>query len=221
MTAVTLTTLRSRVRERADMPVAGFIADSATSLDAFINEGVQRLHEKLVSAYGDEYVSSTQALTIVAGTKDYALPTDFFKLYGVDIIHNGRTQTLRPFMRAQRNDFQHPYSSWAVVPKYTIRGSNLHLEPSPVATTGTLFYAPCAALLVQTSDAVNYPNGWERYVVMYAAIQCLIKEESDTGPLTSQLRLWEAELDAVAQDRDAAFPRNVVDVESISVWEPW
>lgn len=213
MASVTLTTLRSRVRERADMPVAGFLADSATSLDAFINEGVQRLHEKLVEAYGEEYASSSASLTCTGSASDVALPSDFFKLYGVDMPVGGVTRTLRPFMRAERNALRYNAPSWDSVPKYSLVGSYIRFLPIPPACTATIYYAPTTTLLATGTDTVNFPNGWERYVVLYAAIQALMKEESDVRDLRFELEKLERDLDAIKENRDAAFPRQVVDLE--------
>jgi hypothetical protein len=213
MAAVTLTTLLARVRERADMPVAGFIADSATGLYAWINEGVQRLHEKLVEAYGEEYISSSASLTCTGSASDVALPSDFFKLYGIDMPVGGTTRTLKPYMRAERNSLRYGSVSWETVPKYSLVGSNIRFLPIPPACTATIYYAPTTTLLASGSDTVNFPNGWERYVVLYAAIQCLAKEESDTRELRMELEKLERDLDAIKENRDAAFPRQVVDLD--------
>ena len=64
---VTLTTLRSRVRERADMVGSSFIADAATGLDAWINEANQKLHGMLVDAMGEEYVLDLEVSPPSAG----------------------------------------------------------------------------------------------------------------------------------------------------------
>ena len=195
------------------MPVAGFIADSATSIDAFINEGVQRLHEKLVEAYGEEYVSSSGSLTLTGSASDVALPTDFLKLYGVDLSSGGSTRTLRPFMRAERNAYRHASPSWETIPRYSLVGAYIRFLPIPAAGTATIYYAPTVALLANAGDTVNFPNGWERYVVLYAAIQCLAKEESDTRDLRMELENLERDLDTIKENRDAAFPRQVVDLD--------
>lgn len=217
MTAVTLTTLRARARERADMPVAGFVGDTATGIDAWINEGVQLLHEKLINAYGNDYKESQVALNVVAGTSDYALPADFFKLLGVDLNIYGAVRALRSYTRAERNSLRQAIPSYITVPKYRIEGSNLRLYPATINATGVLFYVPAAALLVGGADTIDVPNGWERYVVLYTAIQMRMKEESDVREMTSLLNKWEQELEVAAQDRNAAFPQQTVDLENIDV----
>lgn len=76
MGTVTLQNFIDRARSRADMPLAGYITDP--ELTVWINEGISILHEKLVSAYSEEYSEKEVALTTIAGTTDYALPSDFF-----------------------------------------------------------------------------------------------------------------------------------------------
>lgn len=220
MAAVTLTTLRARARESADKTGSSFISDAANSLDAWINEGVQHLHEKLVEAMGEKYAYSTSSLSFVAGTTDYALPADFLKLYGVDVPYAGVTQTLRPYTFAERNWHKNRAQLGIGVPRYTILGTNLHIEPSLITATATLHYAPAAALLVNGSDTVNFPNGWERYVVIYAAMRATMKEESDASPLAALLRAEDERLETLIQDRDVGHPRKLVDIEATHT-EDW
>lgn len=217
MGSVTLTELRTRARTRANMPVAGFVSDS--ELDGFLNEGVQRLHGKLVEAYGEEYVESTYAFSTVAGTTDYSLPADFYKLYGIDMPLAGRTRTLRPYNRQERNIFKDTRFTNVSPPRYALVGSKIRFAPSPPSADCTMWYAPEATKLVLTTDTVTFPNGWEKFVVAYAAVQMLMKEESDTRPLQGQLNQWEHELDEMRENRDIAFPRQATDVEAIASWD--
>lgn len=215
MAAISLTTLRARVRERADMQQASFMLDTATSLDAFINEGVQILHEKMVMAYGSDYKEKTSSFTC-DGTGNVTLPTDFFKLLGVDLNMYGVTRTIRPYMRAERNAHKNssiwsPYSK----PFYKLSGpTTLKLLPAPPSgLVGSIIYSPSVAPLASGSDTFETIDGWERYIVLYAAIQCLIKEESDTGALMEQLNIMNAQLDSVIENRDAGHPQHTVDVD--------
>ena len=89
MAAVTLNSLIARARQRADMPVAGFVADDANGIYAWINEGVQKLQELLVKAYGEEFVETSTTFNTVAGTTDYNLPTDMLAFYGIDMTVGG------------------------------------------------------------------------------------------------------------------------------------
>lgn len=221
MTAVSLTTLRARVRERADMPIAGFVADSATSLDAWINEGVQQLHEKLIEAYGSDYKETSASYT-TTGTDNVPLPADFFKLLGVDMNLAQGVATLSAFNRAERNAFRNATVSYRSLPCYKLSGNNLRLLPAPATgTTGTIWYAPVATLLVNAGDTVDFPNGWERYVVLYAAIQALMKEESSVHDLRIELASMEAKLQSIIENRDAGQPMHAADVDLVNIDPRW
>jgi hypothetical protein len=217
MPAVALSVLRTRVRERADMVGSAFVADVATGLDAWINEGVQRLHGKLVDAFGDEYVESTSTFNTVAGTSDYNLPTGFFRLYGVDLSFNGTARTLLPYTRAERNALTSSFAGAVYPPWYRVVGGKLRLLPVPAAVyAGTIYYAPEATLLVNAGDTITVPNGWEAYVVLYAAIQSLLKEESDARGFQSELQALDTELVRLRDDRDSAFPKSAVDMDNLN-----
>jgi hypothetical protein len=226
MTAVTLATLRTRARERADMPAAGFIPDSATGIDAFINEGVQRLHEKLVEAYASDYVEKQQSFT-TTGADSVALPADFYKLLGVDLnSSDGTVVTLAPFPRGMRNVYKNSANDGlGYRTRFKLSGANtLRLLPAPTAgMTGVIWYSPAATLLTATVDFVDFPNGWERYVVLYTAIQMKMKQESGIGELQTELLKMEAELQSIADRRDLSAPSHAVDVDQVeaSEWRRW
>lgn len=225
MAAVTLTTLIARSRERADMPVAGFIADSATGIYAFINEGVQKLQELLVKAYGEQYLETSSTFNTVAGTTDYNLPTDLLAFYGVELTIGGVAFTLRPYTNVERNlQVNQLINFQGQAPRYKLVGMSpgvVRLLPAPAAAyAGVIRYAPSATLLATGSDSVNLPNGWERYVVCYTAIQMLAKEESDTRVLQSMLDKMEMELMEIAQRRNADQPHSVADVEAVDDENP-
>lgn len=211
MSSVTLTTLVARVRERADMVGSSFIVDSATGLYAWINEAHQKLHGMVVGALGEEYVSSSQAFT-TAGT-DITLPTDFYKLYGVDLNFHGLMRSLKKYNRAERNLYREIHPEFT--PRYALVGSALRLYPVPSSgLTGAILYAPEATTLAAGSDSVNYPNGWERFIVIDAAIQALAKEESNTSTLVAERDLIVREIETAKEERDLANPHQVVDVST-------
>lgn len=220
MAAVTLTTLRARSRERADMPVAGFVPDSATGIDAWINEGVQKLQERLIRAYGEDFLEKSAAITTISGTTDYALPADFLVLYGVELNVGGKTFSLLKYNHAERNLYKNSAkTSWRQLPRYRLSGMQagvVRLLPAPDgAYSGAIWYAPVATLLVEAAETVNFPNGWERYIVAYTAIQMLMKEESSVTDLRGEFKAMETELAEIAQRRDADQPHSAVDIEAV------
>lgn len=193
------------------MTGSSFVADAATGLDAWINEAHQKLHGMLVDALGEEYVSSTSSFTTLAATSDYALPTGFYKLFGVDLEYHGIMRALTRYERPERNAYREIRPE--ALPRYSLVGSNLRLYPIPTAgLAGTILYAPEATVLVNAGDSVTYPNGWEKYIVIDAAIQALLKEESDTRALMAERERIEKEIREAKEARDMATPKRVVDV---------
>lgn len=222
MAAVTLTTLRARSRVRADMPVAGFVADDATGIDAWINEGSQKLHELLIKAYGEAFKETTSTFNTISGTTDYNLPTDLIAFYGIDMTIGGFDFSLRPYNNAERNLYKNAsinQTTWTLKPRYKLVGmapGTIRLLPAPTGVFAcTVRYAPSATLLVNAGDSINVPNGWERFIVVYTAIQMLMKEESDTRELRIELDKMEEELKEIAQRRNADQPHSVTDIESV------
>lgn len=193
------------------MTGSSFVADAATGLDAWINEAHQKLHGMLVDALGEEYVSSTSSFTTLAATSDYALPTGFYKLFGVDLEYHGVMRALSRYERPERNAYREIRPE--ALPRYSLVGNNLRLYPIPTAgLAGTILYAPEATVLVNAGDTVTYPNGWEKYIVIDAAIQALLKEESDTRALMAERERIEKEIREAKEARDMATPKRVVDV---------
>lgn len=219
MASVTLTRLVERARSRADMPLVGFI--SAQELTDWINEGYQALHEKLVGAYGEGYVSSSATLTSTSGVA--ALPATFFKLLTIETTVGGVVTTLLPYTVQERNAYRN--AVWGhVKPRYALVGSNINFLPTP--PNGTQFaitYAPEVTPLAVGADTVTFPNGWEKYIVAYAAKQMLDKEESDTSTLARLLMQWDQELEEMRMSRDAAAPKSSVDLDAVEFdsYAPW
>ncbi len=212
MASVTLTTLLSRARERADMINSQFVTDA--KFTDWINEANQRLHGMLVEAMGEEYVSLTSAFTTAANTSDYPLPASFYKLYGVDLNYHGYWHSLERFERPERNVYREAHHT---MPRYALVGSNLRLYPIPsVGLTGSIIYAPEATVLVNPSDTVSYPNGWEKFVVIDAAIQALLKEESDVRGLSAERAAIVREIEVAKENRDMATPKYVTDTSLLN-----
>jgi hypothetical protein len=200
---------------------SAFVADSGLGLDAWINEANQKLHGMLVDALGEEYVSSSASFTTIANTSDYAVPASFYKLYGVDLDYHGVMRSLKQYTRAERNTYRELHPEY--LPRYSLVGTNIRLYPIPTAgLTGAILYAPEATTLVNSGDTVNYPNGWQRFIVIDAAIQALAKEESDVRTLVAERAAIIKEIEQTKEQRDLATPKRVVDLEvAESFIEDW
>lgn len=189
---------------------SSFVADAATGLDAWINEAHQKLHGMLVDALGEEYVESINNIT-TTGADSYALPSDFYKLYAAGVIDGDRVRKMQQFTRGEQ--YKYLDTRTVNVPRYRIVNRTLRLAPN-IATGKVLYisYAPNATTLSVAGDTVDYPNGWERFIVIDAAIQALMKEESSVTTLVAERDRIIQEIEATKEQRDLANPTKVVDV---------
>lgn len=220
--AATLLTLRTRAKRLADMENSSFVADAEWL--AYINEGKAELHEILVGKHEDYSVTSC-TIPLVAGTDAYALPDGtlyssalaFLKERGVDLVVGSESYTLEPFEFRERNRYSFVEGAGiSDVPyRYSVVGDNLRITPAPTASgTLTLWYVPQSVDLSADGDTLpaSMATGWERYLVVYAAMRALMKEESDVSALMAELARSRATIEAAAGTRRAGDPRRVVDV---------
>ncbi len=218
--------IRTTVRQRVDMTnVSGdytnsFITDS--ELNQYINNSYFELYDLLVQKYGnDYYVQTPYQFQTVGNTYLYALPSDFYKLLGVDLALSNNTNdswvTIRPFMFADRNRYAVPnFQSFYGVTnlRYRLQGNNLWLTPTPTAgQTMRIWYVPRLVELVADIDTADGVSGWDEYIIVDAAIKCLEKEESDTSVFMAQKQGLIARIEAAAENRDAGNPQVVSDTQ--------
>jgi hypothetical protein len=221
--SISLTNLRAQVRERADMTGSTFVADSANSLDAFINAACGELYDLLVAKFED-YFTTSGTLTLVAGTDNYPLSdinasTD--KVLGVDVLDGSRYRDLKPFDFAHRNEFSGQSANPLTRMRYQLRGARIYFHPGPgVSGTARVWYVPKMTLLVSGSDTFDpYKDTWIDYVIASAAIRCLSKEESDVSALHADMARVKRQIDEVAGTRVLDGPARVVDTDGASMPE--
>lgn len=229
--ATTLITMVNAAADRADMPTpttTTFVPKSTWV--QYVNAACQELHEKLAEAYGSDYRVATESTITTDGTNStFALPTDFFKLLGVDLLLSNVTvnnQTnrisLRRFNFADRNKYTLPniQTLWGRTNMvYRLRGDNLWLTPLPAANqTIYVIYVPRFTPLVNDADSFDGINGWEEWVVNDAAMKALAKEESDISQVAALQAKQEERLTHVIENRDAGMPATTVDVYRSNGW---
>ena len=226
MANVTIATLMSRSRQRADMENNNFVQDS--ELVEYINAGLAELHDILVQQYGEDYYVSSKDFTTVAGTDTYPIisstsgpnATDFYKLRGIDAkINNSDYFTLSPFNFNERNLYQN-WGSWSLLGltnvRYRLVGGNIIFTPQPDGATAVKFwYIPTAAQFASSTDTSTEwddLNGYAEYVVTFAAIRMLQKEESDVSVFLAQKAELIKRITDAAANRDADNPLTVTDI---------
>jgi hypothetical protein len=188
--AVSYTELKRRAKAAADMTYSDFW-DSTQWLDQ-INSSVRKLYNKLVEADQDFYTVA-RYIELDGTNTIFRLPSDFYKLKGVDYELNGLTRQMRSYSFSERSLFSD------VAPSQQI----------------TLWVVPTfGGFLDENPDTEEFDgiNGWEEWVILDAAIQALIAEESDASALMTERGIIEASIESMKAARDIGEPERVRDV---------
>jgi hypothetical protein len=216
---MTLLQLRTAARQRADQVNSTFVSDP--ELTGYVNQSAYELYDLMVAAYGDAYFAKTPPYSFTTdGTNEtFALPTDLYKLLGVDLQTNGAPNgwlTLRPFNMAERNRNWRPNAAPIVgftSLRYRLSGSNLWLTPLPSSgQTVRIWYVPRMTELSADADILDGMSGWTEYVIVDAAIKMMVKEESDPSALMAQKAGLLKRITEMAPNRDEGAPPTVSDV---------
>lgn len=216
--ATTLSDLKDRVRQRADKVNSTWLADA--ELTSYINASYAELYDLLVTTYEDYFITGPTSFTL--STSDagvYSLPSDFYKLKGVDFQTGGDWITVYPHTWDDRNNsrISRRYTSAGDTERsYRMIGSNLRIEPSDAATgTYRLWYVPAYTALSSDTDEIDSiisRNNWEEYIVVDAAAKVLQKEESDASGVLFAKDQLRKRIEGSATDRDIDQPESVSDV---------
>lgn len=213
--AITLVELRTQSRQRADMENSNFVSDS--ELNNYINNSIAELHDILIQAYDSDYYIETSEFQTVSDQQDYDLPTDFYKLRGVDVkLNNDDFVTVRKFNFNERNRFD-AFVIWdflgAPAIRYRLLGSKIRFTPKPdKEVTVRLWYVPLATKLVNDTDSLDDFNAYSEYVIVDAAIKMMQKEESDVTVLLAEKAALKRRIEEAANNRDAARPSSISDI---------
>lgn len=213
MSSVTLATLKERVLDRADLTGSDFI--DTTQLVNYINDAISELWDLLVVSYQDYFLSSA-TLAVVPGQQSYALATvfsggDFYKLVKVYAAVNSKKYPIPTF---SLDDYQTDSTPSLSPGRYRLLGNNIVFSPEPTTSSSVeLWYIPNPTVLASDSDSLTLtiPVGWMEYVVVSAAIRCLLKEESDATDLIRERDRIKMHI-MEAAERDNGEPRRVRDV---------
>jgi hypothetical protein len=218
MASIVASDMITRVRRRGDFENSEFVTDE--ELTDFLNRGLCELWDILVTThenYGMENYSFT-----VPGTAPYALPTDFYKLMGVDFSPSsgGTTSRVRPFSFQHRNQYSNPIikASGVDLVEYALVGDDIKLIPEDLPSgTIKLWYIKTAPQFepADISSVVNgITPGYEEYPATYAVMLAKNKEESDIKFEVSNLERLANRITLAATKRDAGESTSIVDVNN-------
>lgn len=219
----TLLSYRTRVRQRADMEKTDFIGDD--ELDHFINQSAAELYDLLVSKFEDYYAADPFEFSLGGADNSYPLPSDFYKLRGVDrSLGGGQYADVQRFNFKDRNRRANSlYRSYGQV-KYRIVGNKIQFTPYdqcsgnyrvhyiPKPIVGLVGDPGNGIAQVDLNDFMDY----DEFIVIDAAIKCLVKEESDTSALQLAKDNITRRIMALSAGLDSSNPDVIADVTGAS-----
>jgi hypothetical protein len=209
--------LRLQAKQRADRVNSSFVADP--EWNSYINASAYELRDLLVNTYEDYYMATAHTFVTDGSSSQYALPSDFEKLLGVDMGLGGGTTgyiTLHKFDFIERNNYVFPQVTSQLLgvfnPRYRLMADNLFMIPTPSGgQTVRVWYIPRMSVMLQDTDVLDGVSGWEEYVIVDAAIKALQKEESTEAVqvLMAQKQALIKRIEESAMNRDAGQPDTI------------
>jgi hypothetical protein len=212
----TLSALRTLVRQRSDTENDGHITDA--ELTNYVNASFAELYDILTSRFEDYFITEPAPQYVLTGTTNtISLPADFYKMRGLDYLANGTDDwvEVKKFNFADRNKRRTAISRLAngyPYREYRVLGSLITINP-PQQAAGTyqLWYIPRFAPLVLDLDVLTGVLDFEEYIVVDAALKCVIKQEGDITALKLSKADLVKRISEMASNRDAGEPETIAD----------
>lgn len=225
---VTLTELRTRVRDRADIEGAtGFLTDAR--VNEYINSSIAALWDMLLESMGHDFYVTMSTITLLPSVDGlYSLPADFYIMRRVEVLQGEQAFPIRPItmhtLRRYDNDFLAPVYRALDAPDSgyrlvgTVSATTGVYTPQiwlPKNWTGTLriYYCPHAPVLDAEGDVWDGFNGWEEWVILDAAIKVAMKQERDPSDLYAARERVELRIRSLANARDMTHGEVIAETE--------
>ena len=226
---VSLGTLMERVLQRCNLEGRSAFIKPPELADTINGSIAEWVDEVRGTTWGSTYARSKRTFPTESGRQTYPLPFDFLTALSVDVLIASGAQPIcaRAYQEEERNAYVGLSLAYGptVVPVYQIQGSDIALLPVPLgAYTVTLNYVPGAPKLEDAEDTIDSINGWEEFIVLDAAIKCLLKSgEHERIPFLSQrLEQQRQRIRALAPRRDQQTAERVHVVQNAGYgWEDW
>lgn len=234
--AMSLAELMGLTRQESDTENDEHITDS--EIQRYINQSRLELYDMLITTFGEDYYTAQASFPLVAGTDLYNLPDGilyggapcYYKgmlveaTQGPNVIA-GQPITLDRFNLREKNRFNLPQNLMNypyMLPRYRLSGSQILFAPKPASgITVNLWYAPKLRPLFEATDMAEDWGGWLEYVVVDAAIKCLLKQERDASAYFARKGALKARIEAAAPNRDLAEPNTVTETQPLGMGNPF
>ena len=160
---VTLTELRTLTRQRADMENSQFVDD--TELTRYLNNSWGELYNLIGENFNEDYFTTSSTISLTSGTDSYSLPSDFYKLRGVDlVVTSTESVPLRRYNWAQRT--RNSLTVYARDYRYRLQKNSIVFTPVPSTSDSVkLFYIPSPRKLESVTPSVVTRGSTTTYTV--------------------------------------------------------
>lgn len=183
MSAITLATLRDTVRFRGDYQNVRKFSDANLNIE--IQQSFGEFYE-LVADTNEGFWDTSATVATTANTTYVALPTDAWRVQGVDRLDGGDYVELQQVSVSERNRFGSSATGEPSIYRLTARGIELLPTPDAIYTLRVL-YTPLAPALTESQPREWY-NGWEDYVVTATLLRL---DQREQRPLADRLAILE------------------------------
>lgn len=178
--------LRADAYKRSDNEGTDGVGGRHPSADVtrYVNQGGAELWDLLIEARGPEYFQADPAdeIATLASTTSYELSDTFYLLIGVRLDGNFGAP-LVPFTSQEEPSLRMQGRSIGLPTHYQLRrtadgiNSITVLPAHRAGLTLVVDYVPAYVDLVADADSFDGINGWEEYVVCFAARCMAVKDE--------------------------------------------
>lgn len=202
---VTIATLITRIRRRADLEGDTHIADA--ELQALISEAVGEM-QMLVARAGWHYFQSEATINL----STFALPSDFLGVVGVEYVVDtaGRRRALDQIMAQERNEHVGTTGEASV---YILNAQTIELYPVPSTGTYKIVYIPQPTDYSASADTTSIDlvtMDGHAFVVESVCVKALRKSETDVQGFMIAREEAKQRLEEWAANRSANATKRLV-----------
>jgi hypothetical protein len=182
----------------------------------YVNQGAAEVYDMLVEARGRAYYRAPpHVITTASGTSRYALDPSFYRLISVRM--GGPTgYSLIPYTSMEEPWLRSVASGGGTPTHYELQPGYIEILPMHSAgQTLVVDYIPIMTDLTDSPDSgFDGINGWEEYVVDFAACCMLTKDDElqVVNTIRQDMGRLKARIDKLARGRDAFRAERVKDV---------
>ncbi len=222
---VSLGTLSERVLQRSNLQGRSRFISPYELTDLINGSIAEWVDEVRGTTWNGSYMRSSHDIPTVSGTRLYPMPQDYLSLLSVDIVTaaGGLAVPVPSYQEEERTRLLNMPVGNGTSIHYQIQQTDISLLPIPQGEyVVTVNYVPTAPVLSDSLDEIDSINGWEEFIVLDAAIKCLLKAgEVDVIPILEQrLEKQRARIRSMAPRRDQQFAERVHVIENVGHdWE--